>query len=285
MKIGLIAPMAEEAQPLVTELELAPGRSRPFATFEGRVANSEVVLVQSGPGKVNAAAASQYLASQHRADLLLVAGVAGGLSSQVRVGDTVVATEVVQYDAGLLLPEDFACLHSNYYDTGRLEFCRRIQCDDGIVRKGLESAGRGAPPSNDVERGRVEVLSGTVVTGDQIVANAQVKAYLRDTYGALAVDMESAAIGQVAQMNGQLFAVIRTISDDADASVAIDFSLLISYRDERRTIATKIKRVGAVGAFLVSDPSTVVKAIHLRRNVERAAARTARFLRDLLPLL
>lgn len=288
MRIGLVVAMAEEVKSLVGRLKLTPRHAGPFAVFEGEVEPNQIVLVASGPGKVNAAAASQYLVSNLQVDRLLGMGVAGGLSDAIHPGDIVVARDVVQFDSGLLLPGNFVSLHTAFSNVGKLEFVKRIGCDEDVAKKAWSlgrEAGRTARLLSEGENHRPHVAIGTVVTGDQMISNPELKVYLRDTYGAVAVDMESAAIGQVAKINRIPFGVIRAVSDKADSSVDIDFSKFVSYRDEKRTIATRMKKIGAVGTLLVSDPSNVVKAMRLRRNVDFASANVARFVEELLPLL
>jgi adenosylhomocysteine nucleosidase len=55
------------------------------------------------------------------------------------------------------------------------------------------------------------------VSGDQIVTSSEIRdALLRDFPDAVCVDMETAAIAQVAQQNGLPWGAVRVTSDSAD---------------------------------------------------------------------
>ena len=62
-----------------------------------------------------------------------------------------------------------------------------------------------------------KTLRGVIASGDQFIADSAKKAYIRDTFDAIACEMEGAAIGHVCYVNGVDFAVIRCISDNADS--------------------------------------------------------------------
>ena len=71
-------------------------------------------------------------------------------------------------------------------------------------------------------------LIGTIASGDEFISNAErTKAIIRENLQVAAVEMEGAAIAQVCYDYGIPFVVIRTISDRADHSAAIDFPRFI----------------------------------------------------------
>ncbi len=68
------------------------------------------------------------------------------------------------------------------------------------------------------------VFRGLVGSGDQFIASKEASEQLRiDLPGLLCVEMEGAAVAQVAVENQVPFVVIRTISDRADHVAHIDF--------------------------------------------------------------
>jgi adenosylhomocysteine nucleosidase len=68
-------------------------------------------------------------------------------------------------------------------------------------------------------RGGVPVIRGTLACPTEVLRNANEKRALADRSGAIAADMESAAIGAVAREAGLPWIVIRVISDAADTVV------------------------------------------------------------------
>ena len=66
-------------------------------------------------------------------------------------------------------------------------------------------------------------LVGTVASGDQFISGGEAKTRIRGRFGAIACEMEGAAIGHVAVLNGVRFVVIRALSDNADGSAPENF--------------------------------------------------------------
>ena len=69
----------------------------------------------------------------------------------------------------------------------------------------------------------IRVHQGRIVSGDQFVSDQKVKEDIVHTFGGFAVEMEGAAIGQTAYVNGIPFLIIRAISDKADGSAHMDY--------------------------------------------------------------
>ena len=87
-----------------------------------------------------------------------------------------------------------------------------------------------------------QVLRGRIASGDIFVAGRDNKAGIADAFGALACEMEGAAVGQVCWRNDVPFAILRCISDDYSGEAFVDFM-------QFRSIAAE-KAVKAVGEFI-----------------------------------
>ena len=100
--LAVIGAMAEEVA--LMKADLVVGRTERHAgvdVIHGYYQGIELVLAQCGIGKVNAAICAQMLIDRYEPRALIFSGVAGGLLPNMRVGDIVIASHVVQYDMDL----------------------------------------------------------------------------------------------------------------------------------------------------------------------------------------
>src|SRR5690625_7988885 len=66
--------------------------------YKGNIENQEVILLQSGIGKVNAAMGTTILIERFQPDVVINTGSAGGFDKALHVGDVVISSEVVHHD-------------------------------------------------------------------------------------------------------------------------------------------------------------------------------------------
>ena len=102
MKIGIIAAMEEELKLLLAELnhkreEICLERSY----YSGKLGKHQVVLVQSGVGKVMSAMSVAVLVDHFKVDALINTGSAGALAPDLAIGDVVVADRLAYHDVDL----------------------------------------------------------------------------------------------------------------------------------------------------------------------------------------
>jgi adenosylhomocysteine nucleosidase len=177
----------------------------------GEIHGQDVVLVLSGIGKVAAATTAVLLMQAFNARQLVFTGVAGGLHRDVRVGDIVVARQLLQHDmdASPLFPRFEVPL------TGRSHFDADADLADALAAAVLRSPG-------------ARLHQGLIVSGDRFVASAAESEALRGLLpDALAVEMEGAAVAQACADFARPFAVLRSISDRADDVAHVDFARFI----------------------------------------------------------
>ena len=229
--LAIISAVHEELRALLPELR-HPARVRLAGRefYSGQIHGHPVVLVLSGIGKVAAATTAALLIHAFKARALVFTGVAGGLKHGVRVGDVVVARQLLQHDmdASPLYPRFEVPL------TGRALFGADATLVDalaGAARRCLAQAevsiGAGRLAGFGIERAVLH--EGLVISGDRFVASAAHSSELRAVLPqALAVEMEGAAVAQVCADFGTRFAVLRTISDRADNSAHVDFQRFIA---------------------------------------------------------
>ena len=168
----------------------------------GTIAGSEVVVVQSGMGKVNAGICAQTLILRFGVDRIINTGVAGSLTSELTINDFVVSVDAVQHDYDVS-PIGFAPGEVPY--TGLVAF----PADKTLRELAIEAVRRAAPASR--------VLEGRVCSGDQFIATAEQRDRITSQFGGLCAEMEGAAIAQVCHLNDTPSVIIRAISDDSDS--------------------------------------------------------------------
>ena len=191
----------------------------------GMIHGHPVVLVLSGIGKVAAATTAVLLMHEFNVRQLVFTGVAGGLRRGVKVGDVVVARQLLQHDmdASPLFPRFEVPL------TGRSRFDTDAGLADALAAAAQRCLDRaddliGVEPLCGFGIETALVHQGLVISGDRFIAGAAQSDELRALLPeALAVEMEGAAVAQACADFGRPFAVLRTVSDRADASAATDF--------------------------------------------------------------
>ena len=98
-RIGIIGAMADEVaglKELMQDIEITRKASMEF--YAGTLEGKNVVVVQSGIGKVNAAVCTQILADDFQAEVVINTGIAGSLNNDINIGDIVVSTDLVHHD-------------------------------------------------------------------------------------------------------------------------------------------------------------------------------------------
>nr|WP_304214382.1 5'-methylthioadenosine/adenosylhomocysteine nucleosidase [Fredinandcohnia onubensis] len=199
--VGIIGPMAEEIEILHSHMEVEATEEIAGMTFyQGTLKGQNIVLVQSGIGKVNATMAAQLLVSQFNVDALINSGIAGAIHPDINLGDIVISTDTVQHDmdetAKGFEPGVIPGMETGYYEA-----------DKELIAL-AEEAAKNLPEE-------VHVVKARVATGDQFIASAEKSEWILDTFNAYVVEMEGGAVGQVAYLNDIPYLVIRSASDDA----------------------------------------------------------------------
>jgi len=177
----------------------------------GTYADVEIALAQCGIGKVNAAICTQMLVDLYKPDALVFSGVAGGLLPNMRVGDLVVGSHLIQYDMDLTA---FGHRHGEVPGQDRM-----IESDPGLVEK----CTRAYDTAFEGQDGAPNLMLGTIVSGDRFISDSDTLRWLQREFSALATEMEGAAVGHTCNLNGLPFVVVRGLSDTSGETASDDF--------------------------------------------------------------
>lgn len=209
MKVAIIGAMEEEVTILREAMNVTSVQTIAGSEFtEGTLHGVETVLLRSGIGKVNAAMTTAVLIHAFKPDVLINTGSAGGLSPELEVGDVVVSTEVRHHDV------DVTAFGYEYGQVPQLP--PAFLADEALVeiaKAASESVGDG-----------IKTVTGLIATGDSFMNDPARVADIAGRFtGLQAVEMEAAAIAQVAHQFGVPFVVIRALSDIAGKESSISF--------------------------------------------------------------
>lgn len=208
-KYGIIGAMEEEIEMLKSEMKNVKTTVLAGMTFcEGILWKHPIVVVRSGIGKVNMAICTQILIDVFKAEALINTGVAGGLYSELSIGDIVLSSEAMQHD-----------MDATGFGYQKGEIPRMdtyiFKADEGLIKAAREAC--------ETVNTDIHCFVGRVVTGDQFIQSSEKKEQLIRDFGGYCAEMEGAAMAQVAFLNHIPFLIIRAISDKADDSAQMSY--------------------------------------------------------------
>lgn len=210
MKLGIIGAMDVEVATLRENMQDIQAVTKAGMTFyQGRLSGLDVVVVQCGVGKVNAALCVQCLCDCFEVTHIVNTGVAGSLCAELDIGDLVIGRDAIYHD--------FDChVLNDHYVVGQVPglSVRAFPGDETLVAHAYAAAEEANPGHNRI---------GTVASGDQFVCQKSVKEKIIADTGALCTEMEGAAIAHGAWRNCVPFVILRAISDKADDSAEMDY--------------------------------------------------------------
>ena len=232
MKIGIMGAMLEEVSALLQTMQLTTKISvaeRDY--YSGKLDNIDSTIVFSRWGKVAAATTATMLINHFKSDLIIFTGVAGAISKQLNIGDIVISKNLVQHDMDarpLTSKFEIPLFGKCYLEADqKLRSVATKASNKFIQEKMHEIFSHETLSSFGINNPKV--YEGTIATGDQFINDPKKAAELSSQVeNCLAVEMEGAAVAQVCAEHNVPFIVLRTISDKADHSAAIDFSKFVS---------------------------------------------------------
>ncbi|WP_010650987.1 5'-methylthioadenosine/S-adenosylhomocysteine nucleosidase [Oceanobacillus massiliensis] len=207
MKIGIIGAMDEEMALLKENMTDSKEVTVANCHFiEGQLRGKEVVLLQSGIGKVNAAMATTILLERFSPTHVINTGSAGGFAESLEVGDVVISKEVVHHDV------DVTAFDYAYGQVPGLP--AMYQADGNLVRAAVSA----------IENLDIKYEQGIIATGDSFMEDPSRVAFVRQKFPEmLAAEMEAAAVAQVCHQYGKPFVIIRALSDIAGKKSSVSF--------------------------------------------------------------
>lgn len=195
MILGIMGAMPDEVDQLCARLENVT--VEPYGGVEyhkGTLAGKQVVVCCAGMGKANAAATTQVLITKFCAEKIIFSGIAGNMTSKIGIGDVVIGKTVLYHDAQL----DMICQNP--------PFLKEYTGDPALIAAAEKACANVG----------VKALAGKIATGDMFVGDSATKAAIEAKCAPDCVEMEGAAVSQIAAKNDVPCVILRAMSDNAD---------------------------------------------------------------------
>ena len=205
--IGIIGALDIELERLIGAMREPVHREISGVPFTcGKLLGTDVVIARAGVGKVNAAVCAQTMALIYEPELIINSGVSGALSPELRVGDVVIGTDVVQHDVDTTALGDEPGFVST---VDRLSFPL-----DNFASTAIAAA---------AEELGIRAVRGRIASGEQFVASTERKEEIVRLFSAVTCEMEAGAIAHVCFLNRIPCAVIRSISDGGNEEAPMSY--------------------------------------------------------------
>jgi adenosylhomocysteine nucleosidase len=206
--------------------------------FRAEIGGRDFAVIGHGIGHRRAAeAARRAFDLMPGAELVIGTGVVGALSSGLKPGD-------------LILSDRILTIHT---DGTPAEVVTAVSEEHvRAVGRSLASAG-------------IAYSTGAILTSHRVLATGAEKRRAKESTGAIAVDMETAAVAAEAAARGLRFVAIRAVLDEVDDEV-----VGAAMADEDGNV-----RPLAATSYLIRNPATMLKLPRMMRNLSRATASIA----------
>lgn len=192
MKIGILVAMDKELSLLLSIMPnyeaVTIGKN---SYYKGKISDHDIIVGKCGIGKVNSAVNTYRIIETVNPDIIINTGVAGGASAKMKIGNILVADSIAYHD---------------------------VWCGPGTIYGAADGYSPFfAPYKQAIEKIDLSdptIKTGLICSGDKFIHSVEeikeIKSHFPDV---MAVDMESASIAQVCEMEKKPVIIIRVMSD------------------------------------------------------------------------
>ncbi|MEQ6099974.1 5'-methylthioadenosine/S-adenosylhomocysteine nucleosidase [Staphylococcus saccharolyticus] len=205
--IGITGAMEEEVTILKDKIvDLSEINVAHVKFYSGTLNNKEVVLTQSGIGKVNAAISTTLLIEKFSPNVIINTGSAGALDETLSVGDVLVSNAVTYHDANAT---------AFGYELGQIPQMPKVyKSSSKLLDKTMQI----------LELQDLNGKVGLIVSGDSFIGTTKQRQTIKSQFPeAMAVEMEATAIAQTCYQFKVPFIVTRAVSDLANGEAEMSF--------------------------------------------------------------
>jgi adenosylhomocysteine nucleosidase len=221
-QVGILFAFSEEGKLLRSKMELSDSlKSAGRIFWRGKLQGKDVVVVESGVGMTNAAMTTQLLIDKYSPEKLIFTGICGAIDSVNHIGDVVIPEKWVTHDYGIYNQDGFSPESLIVVISGdpKERYIMFFSVDKDLLKIAGNSAEKMGDRFKLIGQRTPRVrLGGIGVSGNSFIDQKEKRGWLKDRLDAQIVDMESAGVVQVANINGIPILVIRSCSDLAGGS-------------------------------------------------------------------
>ena len=207
---GIIGAMESEVNAIYAQMEnkeIVEYNGIKF--YKGSLYGKDVVVIQCGIGKVNAALCTQLLILKFGVDKVVNTGIAGATGTDLNIYDFVVSTETVYHDFDT---QFFG------YKLGQVPgLPETFKADEKLVESVVSAF------NNSKLSSEHKIRTGLIASGDQFIAGGEKKNFIVSNFHPLCVEMEGCAVARTCYKNNVPFVVVRCMSDCADDTVQVRY--------------------------------------------------------------
>lgn len=194
--IGIIFAMQEELIELKNYLHINKEKKiYDLIFYEATLNNQNIILTESGIGKTNAARTTQILIDYYKPEAIFNIGVAGGIAKNLKVGDIIISTSLVQHDFDITAFDHPKGYIPNIGNT--------IPIDNNLLNT----------TKTILDTNNISYKEGVIASGDIFCTKESMATKINTQFNALCVEMEGASIAQTSYLSKTPCLVIRSISD------------------------------------------------------------------------
>lgn len=206
IKIGIIGAMEEEITPILALFpqaqEIALGGN---VFYHIAYKGAEIYVAYSKIGKVHSAITASTMILRFGCEEVIFCGVAGGLDTDLAVGDLLLGSKLCQHDVDIsafghplgFIPESRVFIET---DENLNAIARQVALESNITLK-----------------------EGIIASGDAFIHSKEKKQWIIENFGAAAVEMEGASVAVVCDSFKVPCCILRSISDSADGAADVSF--------------------------------------------------------------
>ena len=218
--IGIIFAMQEELIELKKYLHINDEKKiYDLIFYEATLNNQNIILTESGIGKTNAARTTQILIDYYKPEAIFNIGVAGGIAKNLKVGDIIISTSLVQHDFDIT-----AFNHPKGYIPN---IGNNIPIDNKLLNT----------TKTILDTNNISYKEGLIASGDIFCTKESMATKINTQFNALCVEMEGASIAQTAYLSKTPCLVIRSISDCPDNNNKV------TYEEFLETSSNKVAQI------------------------------------------